>query len=155
LISQFVNHRFSRLASLQTKAMKADTQRDWKEEWKASTIGQHLRRIDSAIPGPHVRKLYDHLSRHRAAFPTQLRIGHNWLKSFQKHIEYSEVDRRECGAVETTVHIFIDCPKQRELRRQLRKLIGDRFNSLATILGGRAETRGQIRIERVAGVYLG
>jgi hypothetical protein len=35
------------------------------------------------------------------------------------------------------VHVFIDCPLLRELRSKLRQKIGDRFNSLATMLGGR------------------
>ena len=62
---------------------------------------------------------------------------------FGKRVKRADSDRCECGAVEIVVHVFIDCPKLRELRCQLRKVIGDRFNNLATMLGGRRENIGE------------
>ena len=138
-VGQVPNHRFAGLASLQRKVTKDDTLREWTTEWNRSTKGQYLRRIDTTIPGPHVRKLYDHLPRQRAGLLAQLRIGHNWLKTFSKRRKFSDDDRCECGAIETLVHVFIDCPKLREPRRQLRESIGDRFNNLTTMLGSRTQ----------------
>src|SRR6266498_4751751 len=135
-VSHTPNHRFHRLAAVQKRATRAETHRTWKEEWIRSTKGQHLRRIDPAAPGPHARKLYDRLPRHQASLLAQLRTGHNWLRSFRKRFSNSN-DRCECGAAETIVHVFIDCPELREPRRQLREKIKDRFNSLTAILGGR------------------
>ncbi len=151
-VGQVPNHRFSRLASLQRKATKADTLLEWSTEWNRSTKGQYLRRIDTAIPGPHVRKLYDHLPRQRAGLLAQLRIGHNWLKSFSKRVKHSDSDRCECGAVETLVHVFIDCPNLREPRRQLREAIGNRFNNLTTMLGGRIQRGSKITAKELNAV---
>jgi ribonuclease HI len=136
-VSETSSHGFQRLASLQRKTIRRETLKKWKQEWDTSTKSQHLRKIDAATPGPHTRKLYDHLPRHRASLLTQLRIGHSWLNSFRKRIGRSDHDKCDCGAVETMVHVFIDCPLLRELRSKLRQKIGDRFNSLATMLGGR------------------
>ena len=131
------NHKFSRLASLQKRDIQKEIRMRWKEEWDKSPQGQHLRKIDSAIPGPHVRKLYDHLPRHRTSLLTQLRIGHTWLRSYQKRIGKSDSDKCECGAIETIIHVLVDCPRLREPRTQLRQKIKERFNSLSTMLGGR------------------
>ncbi len=35
------------------------------------------------------------------------------------------------------VHVLVDCPKLRETRQQLRNKIGNAFNSIAGMLGGR------------------
>jgi hypothetical protein len=42
-----------------------------------------------------------------------------------------------CGAIETIVHVVVDCPKLREARQQLRNKVGDAFKSIAIMLGGR------------------
>jgi ribonuclease HI len=151
-VGQVPNHRFSRLASLQRKATRVDTQRNWSTEWNRSTKGQYLQRIDTSIPGPHVRKLYDHLPQQRASLLAQLRTGHNWLKSFRKRVKHSDSNRCEYGAVETLVHVFIDCPNLREPRRQLRKAIGDRFNDLTIMLGGRTQRGSKITAKELNAV---
>ncbi|OQD74003.1 hypothetical protein PENANT_c189G02360 [Penicillium antarcticum] len=56
----------------------------WEREWKASTKGGHLRKIDSTLPAAYTRKLYGNLSRGRAYLLTQLRTGHNWLSTYAK-----------------------------------------------------------------------
>jgi hypothetical protein len=38
-------------------------------------VGQHLQRIDTALPGPHVRRIYDSLKRKQANALVQLRTG--------------------------------------------------------------------------------
>ena len=35
------------------------------------------------------------------------------------------------------MHVLVDCPRLREARQQLRTKVGDAFNSIATMLGGR------------------
>jgi hypothetical protein len=83
----------------------------------------------------------------------QLRTGHSWLRTFRKKIKKSEDDRCECGARETVVHVFVDCPKLREARQKLRQRIGSRFNSVSLMLGGkpndfRHETSGKWTISK-------
>jgi hypothetical protein len=41
------------------------------------------------------------------------------------------------GAMETVAHVVVDCPRLREARQQLRNKVGDAFNSIASMLGGR------------------
>ncbi|OQD77995.1 hypothetical protein PENANT_c064G04783 [Penicillium antarcticum] len=62
-------------------------------EWKSSTKGAHLRKIDGTLPARYTRKLYGNLPRNRAYLLTQLRTGHNWLSNYRKEIGYSEHDR--------------------------------------------------------------
>ena len=54
---------------------KINAQRD--QEWKESTKGAHLRKIDRNLPARYTRKLYGNLPRNRAYLLTQLRTGHN------------------------------------------------------------------------------
>jgi len=67
----------------------------------------------------------------------QLGTGHSWLATHARINGFSEEDKCECGARETVVHVLVDYPKLRELRQQLRSKIGDAFNSIVGMLGGR------------------
>jgi hypothetical protein len=40
---------------------------------------------------------------------------------------------------ETVVHVLVDCPNLRELRQELRDKIGDAFNDISAILGGKPQ----------------
>lgn len=44
-----------------------------------------------------------------------------------------------CGAQETVTHILVDCPRLKELRRDLRGKVGDAFDSVSSLLGGSRE----------------
>jgi len=67
-------------------------------------------------------------------------------------MKFSDNDRCECGAVETVVHVFLDCPKLREPRRQLREAIGDRFSNLTTMLDGRTQRGSNITAKELNAV---
>ena len=67
----------------------------------------------------------------------QLRTEHSWLASYAKIRRFGEEDKCVCGARETVVHVLVDCPNLRELRQKLRNKIGDAFNNIALMLGGR------------------
>ncbi|OQE48141.1 hypothetical protein PENNAL_c0579G06940, partial [Penicillium nalgiovense] len=108
-------------------------------EWKSSTKGLHLRKIDDTLPARYTRKLYGNLPRNRAYLLTQLRTGHNWLSSYRKKIGYSDDDRCECGAQETVAHVLMQCPRLRELRGELRRQVEDALNSVSSLLGGSKE----------------
>ncbi|KYG39773.1 hypothetical protein M433DRAFT_35427, partial [Acidomyces richmondensis BFW] len=45
-------------------------------------VGQHLRQLDIAIPGPHTRKIYDSLNWKQASVLAQLRTGIARLNSY-------------------------------------------------------------------------
>src|ERR1700730_5622602 len=44
--------------------------------FKQSTTGQFTRQLDSALPGPHTKRLYDGLGREKASILGQLSPGH-------------------------------------------------------------------------------
>ena len=110
--------------------------REWQQEWQASKNGQYLKRIHEGLPSKRVLRLHNGMNRHQTYFFTQLRLGHNWLKFSAKVRRLSDNDKCECGAIETVVHVIVDCPKLSKLRRELRAKVGDSFNSVARMLGG-------------------
>src|SRR5262249_4132685 len=107
-------------------------------EWKKSSKGGHLRRIDPELPSIHTRHLYGTLPRNQAYLLIQLRTGHSWLASHAKRHQLREDDKCECGARETVTHILIDCPRLLTLRQKLRKEVGEAFNNISLMLGGRS-----------------
>jgi hypothetical protein len=109
---------------------------EWENEWNGSTKGRHLRQIDSKLPSRHTRRLYDPLPRNRAYLLTQLRSGHSWLATHAKLHGFRDDDNCVCGGKETVTHVLVDCPKLRELRQQLRKKVGEKFNNISSMLGG-------------------
>ena len=132
-------HPFQNLVSRE-KAFYRDKIRDeWEGEWKRSQKGGHLRRIDGMLPSIRARRLYDTLPRNRAYLLTQLRTGHSWLATHAKRRKLQEDDKCECGAIETVVHVLVDCPKLINIRQKLRKEIGDAFNDISIMLGGRGQ----------------
>lgn len=46
-----------------------------------------------------------------------------------------------CGAPETVIHLLVDCPKLIELRRELRREVGDAFSCISSLLRGSTEGR--------------
>lgn len=107
----------------------------WEREWKESRNGSHLRKIDNALPAKYTRQLYGNLPRNRAYLLTQLRTGHCWLSNYSKLFRHGDDDRCVCGARESMIHVLLDCPALRHLRRELREKVRDAFNSISTLLG--------------------
>jgi hypothetical protein len=58
------------------------------------------------------------------------------LSSYRKNIGYSDDEYCTCGAQETVTYVLVDCPNLRETRRELRREVGDVFNSISSLLGG-------------------
>ncbi|EGD99960.1 hypothetical protein TESG_08624 [Trichophyton tonsurans CBS 112818] len=130
------SHPFQNLLSREKAFIRDRVLAEWDSEWKSSSKGAHLRRIDASLPGNHTRHLYGALPRGRAYLLTQLRTGHSWLASHAKAYRFREDDKCECGAKETVVHVLVDCPKLADLRRKLRQEIGTSFNNTSLMLGG-------------------
>lgn len=143
------SHAFRNLFTREIGLIRDRNFSEWENEWKMSNKGGHLRRLDVALPSVHSRRLYGSLPRNRAYLLTQLRTGHSWLASHAKIYRFREDDKCECGAKETVVHVLIDCPRLAVLRQKLRKDIGDAFNNISLMLGGRDEA-GQKKISSSA-----
>jgi hypothetical protein len=110
---------------------------EWETGWKASNKGTHLRRINFTLSSIHTRYLYSSLPRNRAYLLMQLRTGHLWLASHAKLHRFREDDKCECGARETVIHVLVDCLRLSTLRQKLRKEVGEAFNNITHMLGGR------------------
>jgi len=132
-------HTFRPLLSRENAFIRDRIHTQWRQEWKSSIKGLHLRKIDDTLPARYTRKLYGNLPRNRAYLLTQLRTGHNWLSSYRKKIGYIDDDRCECGAQETVAHVLMQCPRLRELREELRRQVEEGFNSVSSLLGGSKE----------------
>jgi hypothetical protein len=132
-------HPFRPLLTRKRALIRDTIHAQWEREWKASTKGGHLRKLDSTLPAAYTRKLYGNLPRGRAYLLTQLRTGHNWLSTYAKTFGFRDNDQCVCGAQETVTHVLVDCPNLREIRRKLRSEVRDAFNSASSLLGGSTE----------------
>ena len=128
-------HPFSPLLSRERAHIRNGIHCQWEREWKQSRNGSHLRKIDNALPAKYTRQLYGNLPRNRAYLLTQLRTGHCWLSTYAKWFRHRDDDRCVCGARESVIHVLLDCPALRHLRRELREKVGDAFRSISTLLG--------------------
>jgi ribonuclease HI len=132
-------HPFRPLLSRESARIRGNILAQWEQEWRSSDKGGHLRKIDGTLPATYPRRLYGSLPRNRAYLLTQLRTGHNWLSTYAKTFGFRDDDHCVCGAQETVTHVLVDCPNLRELRRELRREVGDAFNSVSSLLGGSKE----------------
>lgn len=99
--------------------------------------------IDRALPGPHVRTLYDNLVYQKAAVLCQLRTGKSRLKGYLARIGAVETDKCECERAppETVRHFLFECPQWANLRQSLREVAGSRWGDLSYYLGGQSTQR--------------
>ena len=132
-------HPFRPLLSRENAFVRSKVYAQWGQEWKSSTKGAHLRKIDGGLPARYTRRLYGNLPRNRAYLLTQLRTGHNWLSTYAKKFGFRDDDLCECGAQETVAHVLMECPRLRVLRVELRQEVGDALSSVSSLLGGSNE----------------
>jgi hypothetical protein len=70
-------------------------------------IGKHIKDIDTALPGKHVRKLYDMLKRPEASILAQLRTGMARLNGYLSRIGAVELAAWTCGQADESVQHFL------------------------------------------------
>jgi ribonuclease HI len=103
--------------------------------------------IDQALPGPHTRKLYDHLNKADAGLLAQLRTGKNRLHTYLARIGARDSDKCECGReAETVAHFLVRCPRWRRQRDELQLYRHPRWGDFAFWLGawtGRLDREGK------------
>ncbi|KAJ5135377.1 reverse transcriptase [Penicillium bovifimosum] len=117
-------HPFSPLLSRERAHIRKGIHTQWEREWKESRNGGHLR--ESSVPT------------HAIANGTLL------VSTYAKTFRFRDDDLCVCGERESLIHVLLDCPALRDLRRELRVKVGDAFNSMPTLLGGSGE-RGRGR----------
>jgi ribonuclease HI len=101
--------------------------------------GQHLQRIDTALPGPHIRRIYDSLTRRQADILVQLRTGMARLNGYLYQIRAVEKSECVCGQTRETVeHFLLYCKEWEAQREQLYQQLKKRNNTLSYLLGGKS-----------------
>jgi hypothetical protein len=102
-------------------------------------VGKHLKKIDTALPGRHTRKLYDALGRREANVLAQLRTGMACLNGYLHCIGVVESDQCACGqARETVEHFLFNCSLWDTHRERLLEQTEARRGNLSYYLGGKA-----------------
>jgi hypothetical protein len=98
-------------------------------------------KIDSALPGKHVKTLYDDLKFKESFVLCQLRTDKSRLNSSLARINAIKSPNCECNrqVEETTRHFLFECPRWKTEREPLRKAAGTRWGDLSYMLGGRCE----------------
>ena len=142
-VSATEDHYFRTPLSAYRRTLHQTIEKEWRDEWITSENGRYLKKMDGGLPNRRALRLYGPLTRHEAYLFTQLRSDHSWLLTYGKKRKFVDHDKCACGAVETVVHVLVDCPLLRELRWELRRKVGDAFGSIATLLGGR-NGQGQV-----------
>jgi hypothetical protein len=97
--------------------------------------------MDSALPGKHMRILYDNLKRREARAVAQLRIGMARVNGYLHQIGHADSDECSRGrAKEMLEHFLFHCTKWEP---QIRKLLEQReseIDNLSFFLGGKGPT---------------
>jgi hypothetical protein len=103
-----------------------------------SDVGRFTRRLDTALPGPHTRAIYDSLGRKQANILAQLRTGMTRLNGYLHRIGAAESDQCMCGHDKETVeHFLFRCRQWETQRRELLEQTETRRGNLSFFLGGK------------------
>jgi len=116
---------------------KAKKHKPLVDSYNNATSGRFTRLLDKALPGRHVRLLYDSLTRHEAATLSQLRTSRCRLNSYLFRINIAPSASCACGEEETVQHFIFTCPLWASARALLRTAIEPtRWGDLPYLLGG-------------------
>ncbi|KAJ5215587.1 uncharacterized protein N7498_001994 [Penicillium cinerascens] len=122
---------------------RANDKQHRKENFQLWTTGQYTRQLDSALPGPHTKMLYDSLNREKASILAQLRTGHARLNGYLHRIGKTDSDLCDCDVERETVpHFLLRCTRWNEQRCALIEAAGPSLGNLSQMLGGKPATVG-------------
>jgi ribonuclease HI len=106
------------------------------EVFYGAKTGEHFQNSDKALPGKHIKKMYNALNKTAASILVQLRTNISRLNTYLHKIKVTETDKRECGVVETFPHFLFCCPRWTEQRREMKAAHSSRYWDLSYALGG-------------------
>jgi hypothetical protein len=102
-------------------------------------VGKYSREMDTALPGKHIRTMYDGLRRREASVLAQLQTGMPRFNGYLHQIGGSESDLCICGqARETVKHFLFRCMRWDKHRMQMLAQTNTRRGNLSFYLGGKA-----------------
>jgi hypothetical protein len=102
----------------------------------AIKTGSFTRKLDKALPGKHVRLLYDTLPYDLASILCQMRTAKCRLNSYLARIKATDSDLCLCGAAETIQHFLFECSRWILERQQIRNISRSRWGDVSFYLGG-------------------
>ena len=104
-------------------------------------VGRHSKRVDTALPGKHTRRLYDRLPWREASVLAQLRTGMARLNSYLFRINAAPTDLCACGqARETVEHFLFRCNKWTPFRTEMLQCTATHRSNISFYLGGKTPT---------------
>jgi ribonuclease HI len=104
-------------------------------------VGSHSKRVDTALPGRHTKRLYDKLSWNEANVLAQLRTGMARLNSYLHRINAAPTDQCACGHVRETVdHFLFRCTKWTTFRTEMLQVTAIHRSNISFYLGGKTRT---------------
>ena|SRR5947199_3774079 len=90
------------------------------DSFNATNTRQFTLQLDRALPGKHVKYIYDSLSQEDAAILCQLRTGKCRLNSYLKTINAADTNLCEtCHQVESVTHFLFNCRRWNTERYEL------------------------------------
>jgi ribonuclease HI len=102
-------------------------------------VGKLSKRVDTALPGKHTRRLYDQLSHKEASVLAQLRTGMAKLNTYLYRIRATSSDQCVCGkASETVEHFMFRCNQWTEHRTEMLQCTNVHRGNISFYLGGKS-----------------
>jgi len=102
-------------------------------------VGKHSKRVDTALPGKHTRKLYDRLSQKEASVLAQLRTGMARLNAYLYQIKVVATDQCTCGqARETVEHFLFQCRQWTTQQTEMLQCTYTHRGNISFYLGGKS-----------------
>ncbi len=104
-------------------------------------VGKLSKKVDTALPGKHTRKLYDQLTQKEASVLAQLRTGIARLNSYLFRIKAAPSDRCACGkARETVEHFLFRCRRWTTHRTEMLQCTEIHRGNISFYLGGKSRS---------------
>ncbi|KFY66181.1 hypothetical protein V496_02147 [Pseudogymnoascus sp. VKM F-4515 (FW-2607)] len=122
------------------------------DKFDSMRFGRFTRNLDKALPGTHMRAIYNQLQASEARILVQLRTNHSPLNEYLHSIGVRDSGTCPCGmAVETAQHFLFECRNWTQEREELRAAMGERWADLSYALGGWSGRRSRITEAEVDG----
>ncbi len=102
-------------------------------------VGKLSKKVDTALPGKHTRKLYDQLTQKEASVLAQLRTGIARLNSYLFLIKATPSDQCACGEARETVERFLfRCRRWTTHRTEMLQCTEIHRSNISFYLGGKS-----------------
>jgi ribonuclease HI len=102
-------------------------------------VGNHSKRVDTALPGKHTTQLYDRLTWKEATVLAQLRTGMARLNAYLHRIGVAPSEQCACGqAAETVKHFLFRCRKWTAYRMEMLRCTNTHRSNISFYLGGKS-----------------